>query len=161
ARQAARGAHGAGDRASPLDHRARRPDPRHAQGRAAGGGHPPRAARPGRDLRASLPHAVRERAAAARAGRRADMSRWALFLALLVAGCTDPGYLVRAGWSEARLLLRRRPIPVLLARPDLDPALRERLELTLAVRDFAAHSLGLRVGGAYETFAEVPDDATV
>jgi predicted aminopeptidase len=82
-------------------------------------------------------------------------------LLALAAGCAGPSYLLRAGWSEARLLLRRQPIAELLARPDLDPGLRERLELTLAVREFAAGTLGLRVGKSYSTFAEVDDDATV
>jgi predicted aminopeptidase len=85
----------------------------------------------------------------------------ALAVLALCTGCTGPGYLLRAGWSEARLLLRRQPIAELLARPELDPALRERLELTLAVRAFAEDSLGLRVGDSYTTFAEVPGDATV
>src|SRR5205823_2574799 len=67
----------------------------------------------------------------------------------------------RAGWAEARLLLRRQPIAGLLARPDLPPGLRERLELVLAVRAFAAGPLGLRAGDSYTTFAEVPRDATV
>jgi predicted aminopeptidase len=87
--------------------------------------------------------------------------RRAFLLVLLLSGCAEPGYLVRAGWSEARLLLSRQPIPDLLARPNLDPALRERLELTLAIRDFAAESLGMRVGDAYTTFAEVPREATI
>ena len=91
------------------------------------------------------------------------MTKRVLFLAavLALAGCGDPRYLLRAGLSEARLLLRRQPIPALLARPDLEPGLRERLELTLSVREFAAGTLGLRVGRSYTTFAEVPDDATV
>jgi predicted aminopeptidase len=80
---------------------------------------------------------------------------------LALAGCGEPRYLLRAGWSEARLLWSRQPIPELLARPDLAPALRERLELTLAVRDFADDTLHLRVGRSYTTFAEVPSDATV
>jgi predicted aminopeptidase len=93
---------------------------------------------------------------------RARAARLALLAALVtLAACTSPSYLLRAGWSEARLLLRRQPIAELLARPDLDPGLRERLELTLAVREFAASSLGLRVGKSYSTFAEVGDDATV
>ena len=85
---------------------------------------------------------------------------WVALLALVV-GCGTPGYLVRAGWAEARLLLRRQPIAGLLARPDLPPGLRERLELVLAVRAFAAGPLGLRAGDSYTTFAEVPRDATV
>jgi predicted aminopeptidase len=80
---------------------------------------------------------------------------------MAVAGCGGPGYLVRAGWAEARLLLRREPIAALLAREDLAPGLRERLELALAVREFAGGALGLRVGDSYTTFAEVPHDATV
>ena len=47
------------------------------------------------------------------------MTRWLLGLSLLAAGCVEPGYFLRAGWSEARLLLGRRPIAEMLARPDL------------------------------------------
>lgn len=93
---------------------------------------------------------------------RARAARLALLAVLAtLAACASPSYLLRAGWSEARLLLRRQPIAELLARPDLDPGLRERLELTLAVREFAAGTLGLRVGKSYSTFAEVDDDATI
>ena len=56
--------HGARHRAPPLDHRARRPHPRAAQGRAARGGHARRAARARRHLRAALPAAVRAGAGA-------------------------------------------------------------------------------------------------
>lgn len=76
-------------------------------------------------------------------------------LLALVAGCGQPLYVARLGWEEARLLWRRQPIPDLLARSDLDPALRERLELVLAARAFADERLGLRVGDSYGTFAEV------
>jgi len=82
-------------------------------------------------------------------------------LAVLEAcGGGGAGYLARAGWAEARILLRRRPIAELLARPDLDPTLRERLELVRAVRAFAAGPLGLRVGANYATFAELDGDTT-
>jgi predicted aminopeptidase len=91
--------------------------------------------------------------------------RLALVIALTAAaaGCSalGAGYYVRAGWSQARILLAREPIAALLARPDLDPALRERLQLTLAVRAFAADPLGLAVGGSYRTFARVDETATV
>jgi len=81
---------------------------------------------------------------------------------ILLQGCTGgAGYLLRAGWSEARILWRRRPIAELLARPDLDPALRERLQLALAVRAFAEHPLGLRVGQSYTTFADVEGEDLV
>jgi predicted aminopeptidase len=76
-------------------------------------------------------------------------------------GCAGPAYVARLGWSEARILLRREPIRALLARPDLDPALRARLALVLQVREFAHDRLGLRVGDSYSTFAQVGPEATV
>jgi predicted aminopeptidase len=88
----------------------------------------------------------------------------ACLLLVLAVGCASAGgvgYFVRAGWSEARILMARRPIADLLARDDTDPGLRERLALTLAVREFAAERLGLRVGDSYTTFAEVDGEATV
>jgi predicted aminopeptidase len=48
-----------------------------------------------------------------------------------------------------------------LQKPDLSPAVRQRLETVLAVRNFAADNLGLRVGGAYETVTAVDQNATV
>ena len=95
---------------------------------------------------------------------RVAIKRRTLGLLVLLAGCGGVGgvgYLARAAWSEARILLRRQPIDGLLARPDLEPAFRERLELVVAARDFAAGPLGLRVGDSYTTFAEVEGDATV
>ncbi len=80
-----------------------------------------------------------------------------LAAALLAAGCGTPEYLVRAGWAEARLLWRREPIADLLARPDLDPDLRERLLLVLRVRDFARHDLGLETGDSFTTYARTGD----
>ncbi len=82
-------------------------------------------------------------------------------IVVLVAGCGTPGYVARLGWTELHILWRREPIASLVARPDLDPALRARLELVLAVRAFARERLGLRVDGSFGTFAAVGDDATV
>jgi predicted aminopeptidase len=90
------------------------------------------------------------------------MRRAALAAALaLVGGCGSPGYLARLGWTELHILWRREPIAALIARPDVDPALRARLTLVLAVRAFAAERLGLRVDGSFGTFAAVGDDASV
>jgi len=86
---------------------------------------------------------------------------WLAAAVVWLAGCGGVGYVARVGWAEARLLWRREPIADVLTRPDLDPALRERLELTLAVRRFAADDLGLTVGDSYATFAEVDPGATV
>ncbi|MFQ5665630.1 MAG: aminopeptidase, partial [Candidatus Binatia bacterium] len=66
-----------------------------------------------------------------------------------------PGYVLRAGYEEAKILWRRQPIPQLLQHPDLDASTRSKLELTLAVRTFARELLHLRTGGSYTTFARV------
>jgi predicted aminopeptidase len=79
----------------------------------------------------------------------------------LAAGCGGSLYVARVGWSEARILMARQPIADVLARPDVDPALRARLELVLAVRAFATDTLGLRVGDSYATYAEVDGRAQV
>jgi predicted aminopeptidase len=81
-------------------------------------------------------------------------------LLLGLAGC-GVGYVARAGYEEARLLWRREPIAVLLARPDLAPALRAKLELVEAVRAYAAGRLGLHVGGRYDSLATVDADQVV
>ena len=97
--------------------------------------------------------------------RRWDVARLLLpliGLSLVVAGCGQPLYVARLSWTEARILLRRQPIERVMARPDVDPALRERLRLVLAARSFARDRLGFEVGDSYTTYAAVtPGETTV
>jgi predicted aminopeptidase len=76
-----------------------------------------------------------------------------LLCSFALSGCTA-GYVVRAAYEEARLLWRREPIDRMLAA-EADPSVREKLELTLAVRRFAAADLHLAVGGSYSSVAKV------
>jgi predicted aminopeptidase len=75
--------------------------------------------------------------------------------ATLASACGSTVYVARVGWAEAKVLLRREPIAALLARPALDPALRDRLRLAVAARNFAHDALGLRVGDSYTSYAAV------
>ncbi len=93
--------------------------------------------------------------------RRATWLVAAAAAGLLAVSACSPLYVARLGWTQARILLQREPIPSLLAQPDLDPALRERFELVLATRTFARDRLGLTVGDSYTTFAEIDGGATV
>lgn len=83
-----------------------------------------------------------------------------LTIVFLFSGC-DFCYFARAASEETHLLWNRRPIVQVLQKPDLSPAVRQRLETVLAVRKFAADDLGLRVGGAYKTVTSVDQNAVV
>lgn len=76
-----------------------------------------------------------------------------LLVVLAVGGCS-PTYVIRAGYEEAKILWRREPIAAVLARPDVDPEVRRKLELVLAARRFAAE-LGLKPGGSFTTLSYV------
>ncbi|HZZ07768.1 MAG TPA: aminopeptidase [Candidatus Binataceae bacterium] len=91
------------------------------------------------------------------------MRALALAVALLasaaaLAGC-EAGYIARAAYEEGRLLWRRKPIDTVLARGDLPPEVRARLETVLKVREFARDRLGLNVGNAYTSISEVDQGA--
>jgi len=73
----------------------------------------------------------------------------------------DVRYVVRAGYEEARILLRRTPIAELVADTSTDAATRASLQLVLAARAFAADSLGLRAGETYTSYARVDRDTLV
>jgi predicted aminopeptidase len=76
---------------------------------------------------------------------------------ILLSGC----YIARAAYEEGRILWNRKPIDDVLARKDLAPDVRTKLETVLAVRKFAADQLGENVGGAYESIAPVDQNAVV
>lgn len=70
---------------------------------------------------------------------------------LLVAGC-GAGYLAHTAAGQAQVLLQREPLDRLLARPELDPALRSSLETAREIRDFASQELGLPDNASYRTY---------
>ena len=70
-------------------------------------------------------------------------------------------YVLRSGYEEAKILWRREPISRMLARSDLDGKTRAKLELVLAVREFARDKLKLRVGGSYASYARVDENQIV
>ena len=81
-------------------------------------------------------------------------------LALLTFSCSgcSPIYVARAGWTEAKILAGRRPIPEVLEDPATDEATRHKLLLTRQARAFAIHMMGLDAGDSYTTFTRVDDE---
>ena len=80
-----------------------------------------------------------------------------LLLAITLAGCS-PLYVLRAGYEEAKILSRRRPIARVVADSTTPEATREKLRLVVDARDFARDSLALKVGDSYTTFARLDSD---
>ena len=85
-------------------------------------------------------------------------------LAVVVIGflLTPTGcYLSRAGWEEAKILGRRRPIATIVADSGVDSATRAKLRLVLEARDYARYTLGLDVGESFTTFSPLERDTLV
>jgi predicted aminopeptidase len=83
-------------------------------------------------------------------------------LAALVFVATPLGrYILRAGWEEAKILSRRKPIAEVIADSGTSPDLRRRLTLVLEARHYAVDSLGLSAGESFTTFAQLDRDTLV
>ena len=70
-------------------------------------------------------------------------------------------YLARAGWAEAGILARRRPIAAMLADSSTDARTRGKLALVQAARDYARDSLHLEPRESFATFSQVRRDTLV
>ncbi|MFN8571821.1 MAG: aminopeptidase [Gemmatimonadaceae bacterium] len=70
-------------------------------------------------------------------------------------------YLLRGAWEEGKILLRRRPIPRVIADTATDVATRSRLQLVLDARTFAARDLALRAGESFTTYTPLEHDTLV
>ncbi|MDQ2667830.1 MAG: aminopeptidase [Gemmatimonadota bacterium] len=70
-------------------------------------------------------------------------------------------YLLRAGWEEAGILSRRRPIADVVTDPATSTMLRAKLKLVVDARTFAQDSLGLRTGQSFTTYSTLKSDTLV
>ena len=83
-------------------------------------------------------------------------------LAIAYLALTPTGrYIVRAGWEEGKILLRRRPITELVADSATPPAVRNKLQLVLAARRFAEDSVHLRAGASFTAYSQLDRDTLV
>lgn len=82
---------------------------------------------------------------------------WVKFAVLCLTGLSLTGcYYLQAGQGQMNLLARRQPINALLARPDTDATLRQRLEYVQAARRFASQQLHLPDNRSYTGYVELP-----
>ena len=79
-------------------------------------------------------------------------------VAALWPGACSPGYVIRAGWEEAKILRARQPIPEVVLSPDTDARTRGKLLLAREAREFAMTTLGLDVGDSYTTYVRLERD---
>ena len=70
-------------------------------------------------------------------------------------------YLARAGWEEAKILWRRRPITEMIADVSVDSLTRRKLRIVLDARQYAKDSLGLDVEESFTTFSQLERDTLV
>ncbi len=94
---------------------------------------------------------------AALAKRRRLRRRVILFCAIagLITGCGSVGYYRQAISGQYEILDRREPIQRVLARTNTSPALREKLQLVLGLREFAERELRLKTDGHYAKYADL------
>jgi len=76
----------------------------------------------------------------------------ALLAALLLTGCSAPGYVVQQAWGQLKVMHNRQRITDMLRSPDLSPRRRQRLRLVLMARQYAHDHIGLALTDAYTRF---------
>jgi predicted aminopeptidase len=76
-----------------------------------------------------------------------------LLSAAALAGCETLAYYGQAASGQLALSARARPLAQLLEDPGTPDALKRRLQLAAAIRDYAVRELGLPDEGAYRSYA--------
>jgi predicted aminopeptidase len=78
-----------------------------------------------------------------------------LLAVLLLSGCETLSYYAQAINGQLTLMSQAQPVDSLIADPATPPALRERLELARAIRDYASRELKLPDNGSYRSYADI------
>ncbi len=84
-----------------------------------------------------------------------------LAAACLGSGCSSIGYYAQSASGHLDLLRRAKPVTELLADAATPAALRQRLQLTQALRDFAVSELKLPDNASYRRYVDLPRSAVV
>jgi len=105
------------------------------------------------------PDRSRPRLSSPAAGRHLCLAAVALAVAVpALFGACSPGYVLRAGWEELKILERRQPIDRAVHDTALSEDLRRKLRLVVDAREYAERELGLEAGKSYRSFARMPAD---
>jgi predicted aminopeptidase len=90
------------------------------------------------------------------------LSVFAVSIASLVGGTSltacSPGYVIKAGIAQARILAARRPLPEVVLDSATDERTRGMLMLAMEAREFAQQELQLDVGKSYTSFTQLESD---
>jgi len=70
-------------------------------------------------------------------------------------------YLSRGAWEEAKILRRREPISDVIRHPTTPSAVREKLKVVLAARQYAKDSIKLRAKDSFTTYSRLDHDTLV
>jgi predicted aminopeptidase len=86
--------------------------------------------------------------------------------ALVIGTCLGLGgcgslYVAQAAKGQLQILTAREPIKRVLADPKADPALKQRLEVVRAAREFASRELALPNNKSYTSYADLKRDFVV
>ena len=78
----------------------------------------------------------------------------AVLISSFLSACS-PFYVLRAAYEEGKILWRRESIAQYLENPTVAQDTQDKLNLVLAVREYAAKVLKLNVGGSYASYSYV------
>lgn len=78
-----------------------------------------------------------------------------MVLCLLAVGCTNIAYYAQAVKGQLQIMAAARPIPELVNDAATEPGLRQQLERTIAIREFASRELALPNNGSYRSYADL------
>lgn len=76
-------------------------------------------------------------------------------MAVCLSGCTSLAYYGHLLKGQTQVLQAREPIPEVIADPDTDAALRDRLQRVDQARRFAVEALSLPDSGSYRSYVEL------
>lgn len=93
--------------------------------------------------------------APARWRRRALIGAGVALALGLAAGCSTLGYYAQSVQGHLAVMQAARPVPEVIADPATEPALKQRLERTQQMRQFASTELALPENASYTAYADL------